>query len=160
MFVNYLKDAHSDLCVLSDDGKDERVLVVPGLSSAWLADGDDRKTSGFYSYESFSEPRRIMTFDVTKGTRDPFRTPSVKFDPGQYETTQVFYPSKDGTRVPMFITRKKHVEPGPTVPTLLYGYGGFSISLTPFFSVPNLTWLELGGVLAVPNGALRWKPQP
>ncbi|HVY30277.1 MAG TPA: prolyl oligopeptidase family serine peptidase [Polyangiaceae bacterium] len=149
--VNYLVDAHSELRVLNDAGKDERSLVVPGLGTASLAEGDDRRDAGFYSYESFYEPRRIMTFDVKRGSTGTFRSPSVKFEPAKYETVQVFYSSKDGTKVPMFITRKKGTEPGPKVPTLLYGYGGFSISITPTFSVANLTWLELGGVLAVPN---------
>jgi prolyl oligopeptidase len=149
--ANYMKDAHSELRVLNDAGALERRLELPGLGSAWLGEGDDRKTSGFYSYESFYEPRRLVRFDLAKQTSGVFREPRVKFEPAEYVTEQVFFTSRDGTRIPMFITHKKSVKPGPDVPCLLYGYGGFSISITPYFSVGNLTWLELGGVLAVPN---------
>jgi len=151
LVANYMKDAYTELRVLDVRGALERSLALPGLGTAWLADGDDRSSAGFFSYESYYEPRRIVRFDLKTQASAVFREPHVKFEPGAYETTQVFYTSKDGTRVPLFITHKKSVAPGPDVPCLLYGYGGFSIALTPSFGVANLAWLELGGVLAVPN---------
>lgn len=105
----------------------------------------------FYNFTSFTCPTTIFRHDLATGEDAPFRAPAVAFDPTAYETRQVFYPSKDGTRVPMFITHKKGLKPDGATPTLLYAYGGFDISLKPAFSVVNLVWLELGGIYAQPN---------
>jgi prolyl oligopeptidase len=150
-FANYLKDAHSEVRVISDAGTQEQVVPLPGLGTVWLTEGDDTRSETFLSYESFHDPRRLLRYDVARKTSQVFRQPKLKFDADAYETRQVFFPSKDGTRISMFITHKLGLVPGPTTPCLLYGYGGFSISITPSFGVGHLAWLELGGVLAVPN---------
>jgi len=149
--ANYLKDAHAELRVFGDTGALEHVVPLPGLGTVALTEGDDASPETFFSYESFHDPRRLFRYDVTKKTSEIFRKPELKFDAGAYETRQVFFPSKDGTRISMFITHKRGLVPSPETPCLLYGYGGFSIAITPTFSVGNLAWLELGGVLAVPN---------
>jgi prolyl oligopeptidase len=150
-FTNYLKDAHAELRVYASDGKLEHTVPLPGLGTVWLADGDDRRSETFFSYESFYEPRRLLRFDIASQAQELFRQPKLKFDPQAFETRQVFYASKDGTRIPLFLTKKRGLVATPDTPCLLYGYGGFSISLTPNFSVGSLAWLELGGTLAVPN---------
>lgn len=150
-FANYLKDARSDLRVYGTDGKLDHTVPLPGLGTVWLTEGDERRSETFLSYESFQSPRRLLRYDVSTREQRVFREPKLKLDPDAFETRQVFYPSKDGTRIPMFLTQKKGAQLGPETPCLLYGYGGFSISLTPTFSVANLAWLELGGMLAVPN---------
>jgi prolyl oligopeptidase len=150
-FANYLKDARSELRVFTDRGALDHVVPLPGLGTVHLAEGNDARSETFYSYESFHDPRRLLRYDVATRRREVFRAPRLKFDADAYETRQVFFPSKDGTRIPMFITHKKGLSLGPRTPCLLYGYGGFGISITPAFSVGNLAWLELGGVLAVPN---------
>ena len=149
--ANYLKDAHSEVRVIADTGALEEVLPLPGLGTVWLTEGDDTRSETFLSYESFHDPRRLLRYDVASKVSEVFRQPKLKFDADAYATRQVFFPSKDGTRISMFITHKKGLVPGPTTPCLLYGYGGFSISITPSFGVGHLAWLELGGVLAVPN---------
>ncbi len=109
----------------------------------------DKET--FYAYTSFISPTTIYRYDPATGKSSIFRQPKVDFDASQYETKQVFYNSKDGTRVPMFLTYKKGLKLNGQNPTLLYGYGGFDISLTPSFSIPNVVWLEMGGIYAQPN---------
>jgi prolyl oligopeptidase len=150
-FGNYLKDAHSLVKVFDLTGKLEREVALPGLGSAGgFADKrTDRET--FYSFTSFNTPAVIFHYDVSTGASAVFRQPKVRFNPDDYETTQIFYHSKDGTRVPMFIAHKKGLKLDGHRPTLLYGYGGFNISLTPSFSVANLVWMEMGGVYAMPN---------
>ncbi len=150
-FVNYLKDARSDLRVYGTDGKLDHTVPLPGLGTVWLAEGREKRSETFFSFESYHDPRKLLRYDVSTRQQSVFREPQLKIDSGAFETRQVFYPSKDGTRIPMFLTYRKDVTLGPETPCLLYGYGGFSISLTPSFSVSNLAWLELGGVLAVPN---------
>src|SRR6202040_2844943 len=105
----------------------------------------------FYAFTSFISPTTIYRYDPVAGKSSIFRQPKVDFDAARYETKQVFYSSKDGTRVPMFLTYKKGIKLDGQNPTLLYAYGGFDISLTPAFSVPDLVWLEMGGVYAQPN---------
>jgi prolyl oligopeptidase len=105
----------------------------------------------FYAFTSFLYPTTIFQYDFKSGRTSVFKAPTIDFDPSGYETQQVFYTSKDGTRVPMFITHKKGLRLDGSNPTYLYGYGGFNISLTPSFSVAMLVWLEQGGVYAVPN---------
>jgi prolyl oligopeptidase len=151
--ASYLKDAHSVVRVFDLSGKFVREVELPGLGSAGGFTGHRTDRETFYSYTSFTTPMRLYRYDVASGKSTLFRAPKLAFNPDDYVTRQVFYISKDGvTRVPMFVTHRKDVHPdkGDT-PTLLYGYGGFSISLTPWFNPSNLLWMEMGGVLAVPN---------
>jgi len=103
----------------------------------------------YYSFAGFTTPSTVFKFDVGKGTSTVFRRPKVDFDPSKFETKQVFYPSKDGTKIPMFLTYRKGLKLDGQNPTLLYGYGGFNASMTPWFSVVTTVWMEMGGVYAV-----------
>jgi prolyl oligopeptidase len=149
--VDYLSDARSQVKIFDLQGQFVREVALPGIGSVGGFNGKREDTETFYSFTSFTTPSTIYRYDLVTGESQLYRQPQVNFDPDAYTTTQVFYPSADGTRVPMFITHKRGLELNGQNPTLLYGYGGFSISLTPSFSVSNLVWLELGGVYAVPN---------
>ncbi|MEO1069210.1 MAG: prolyl oligopeptidase family serine peptidase, partial [Cyanobacteria bacterium J06638_6] len=149
--ADYLKDAYTTIRIFSLTGELVREVELPGIGSAGGFDGKPEDTETFYSFTSFTVPNTIYRYDMVTGKSTLYRQPQVDFDPAAYTTTQVFYPSKDGTRIPMFITHKKGIALDGQNPTLLYGYGGFSISLTPSFSVSNLVWMEMGGVYAVPN---------
>ncbi|HSM83273.1 MAG TPA: prolyl oligopeptidase family serine peptidase [Nodosilinea sp.] len=149
--ADYLKDAYTTIRIYSLGGELVREVELPGIGSAGGFDGKRYDTETFYSFTSFTVPPAIYRYDMVTGASTLYRQPEVDFDPGAYTTTQVFYPSKDGTRIPMFITHKTGLELNGQNPTLLYGYGGFSISLTPSFSVSNLVWMEMGGVYAMPN---------
>jgi len=152
----YLHDAHSVVRLFNAEATDGpakflRELSLPGLGSAGGFGGKRKDTETFYSFTSFTVPGTIYRLDLTSGESSVFREPHVDFHPGDYETKQVFYKSKDGTRVPMFITHKRGLKLDGANPTLLYAYGGFDISLTPRFNVADLVWMERGGVFAVPN---------
>ncbi len=147
----YLQDARSVVKVFGLDGLFVREIELPGIGSANGFGGKRSDTETFYSFTSFTVPGRIYRYDFTTGQSTLWREPKVGFNPDDFETQQVFYRSKDGTRVPMFITHRKGLELGRNTPALLYGYGGFNISLTPGFSVANLVWMECGGIYAVPN---------
>lgn len=149
--VNYLKDAYTSIQTFDLQGHQLNVLELPGIGSAGGFDGKKDDIETFYQFASFTVPSRIYRYNLETGEQTLFRDAQVAFDPNQYETRQVFYPSKDGTQVPMFLTHKKGLIPDGKTPTLLYGYGGFNISLSPNFSVSNLVWLELGGIYAVAN---------
>ena len=149
--ADYLKDAYTTIRIFSLTGELVREVALPGIGSAGGFDGKRGDTEAFYSFTSFTVPSAIYRYDMVTGQSTLYRQPEVDFDPAAYTTTQVFYESKDGTRVPMFITHKTGLELNGQNPTLLYGYGGFSISLTPAFSVGNLVWMEMGGIYAVPN---------
>jgi prolyl oligopeptidase len=149
LFLTYLKDAHSEVRVYALDGTRERVLDLPGLGSAVGFGGDMKDRQTFYSFVGFTSPSTIYRYDVASGESEVFRRPEFPVDLEQFETRQVFYTSKDGTRVPMFVTHRKGLELDGSNPTLLYGYGGFNSPMTPFFSTRFTTWLDLGGVLAV-----------
>ena len=152
MFVaTYLKDAKTQVKMFSLDGSFVREVEFPGIGSAAGFGGKRTDTETFYSFSSFATPPTIFRYDMLTGKSTKLRQAQVKFNPDDYTVEQVFYPSKDGTKVPMFITFKKGMKLDGTNPTLLYGYGGFSISLTPSFSIARIGWLEQGGVLAVPN---------
>lgn len=152
LFVRTMKDATSRVQVYGLDGKVERTVELPGLGTVRGFDGEFEDTEAFYSFTGTLVPTTIYRYDVASGTSQVYRRPAVDFDASRYETHQVFYKSKDGfTRVPMFITHRKGIVLDGSNPTYLYGYGGFNISLTPSFSVTNLVWLEMGGVLAIPN---------
>jgi prolyl oligopeptidase len=150
-FVNYLQDASTRIKVFGLTGRFAHEVALPGLGSAAGFGGRRAETQTFYSYTSFTTPAVIYRYDANSGISTVFRQPQVAFDPANYETRQVFYRSRDGTSVPMFISFKKGIRLNGHNPTLLYGYGGFNISLTPAFSVANLVWMEMGGVHAVPN---------
>jgi prolyl oligopeptidase len=149
--ASYLKDAHSEVKIFDVQGKHLRTVETPGLGTVAGFGGKRGDKETFYSYTSYSTPAAIYRYDLASGKSTVFRKPVVKFNADDYETTQIFYSSKDGTRVPMFITARKGVKLDGSNPTLLYGYGGFDISLTPAFSVGNLVWMEMGGVYAVAN---------
>ncbi|HEU5059475.1 MAG TPA: prolyl oligopeptidase family serine peptidase [Kofleriaceae bacterium] len=151
IFVEYLHDAHSRIAVHSPTGKHLGDVALPGLGSAGGFGGRKKHTETFYSYTSFTQPDTIYRYDIKSGKSEVFRAPKVAFDGSKYESVQVFVNSKDGTRVPMFITHKKGMALDGNNPTLLYGYGGFNVSMTPYFSVAMAIWMDMGGVLAVPN---------
>jgi prolyl oligopeptidase len=151
LVASYLKDAHTQIKVFDLGGKLVRKVKLPGIGSAGGFKGKRTDKETFYSYTSYTTPATIYRYDVATGRSTVFRAPKVDFNPADYESKQVFYTSKDGTRVPMIITHKKGLKLDGQNPTLLYGYGGFNISLTPAFSVGNLVWMEMGGVYAVPN---------
>jgi prolyl oligopeptidase len=150
-FVSYLHDAASAVRVFGRDGRLVRELALPGLGTAGGFTGRRTDRETFYSFTSFAVPPRVYRLDVTSDAATLFREAKVGFNPDDFETKQVFYRSKDGTRVPMFITSRKSLKLDGKNPVRLYGYGGFRISLTPAFSPANLAWLEMGGVYAVPN---------
>ena len=152
LFVaDYLKDARTQVKMYALDGAFVREVEFPGIGSAAGFGGKRTDTETFYTFSSFATPPTIYRYDMITGTSTAFRQSSVKFHPEDYEVKQVFYPSKDGTRVPLFITHKKGLKLDGENPTLLYGYGGFAIPMTPRFSVAWLGWLDMGGVMAVAN---------
>lgn len=152
LFVcEYLKDARTQIRLFQTDGTFVREVEFPGIGSASGFSGKRSDTETFYSFSSFALPATIYRYNMITGESREYRRSEVKFNPDDYETSQVFYPSKDGTRIPMFLCHRKGLKLDGTNPTLLYGYGGFNIPITPSFSVSRLTWMEMGGVLAVAN---------
>ncbi|MEH2369500.1 prolyl oligopeptidase family serine peptidase [Nostoc sp.] len=149
--ADYLKDAHSQIKIFDLKGAFIREVELPGLGSAGGFGGKRYDTETFYSFTSFTIPGTIYRYDIVTGKSELFRQPQVDFNPDEYETKQVFYHSKDGTGVPMFITHKKGIKLDGNNPTYLYAYGGFNASMTPGFSVSLLVWMEMGGVYAMPN---------
>ncbi len=144
-----LRDAHSVVKIFGTDGRWLRDVELPGIGTATGFSGRPQDQETFFSYTSFNTPATIYRLDMADAKSSVFRQPKVDFNPQDYETRQVFFPSKDGTRIPMFITHKKGLIPKDN-PTFLYAYGGFNISLTPAFSVANLVWMEMGGIYALP----------
>ena len=149
--AHYMHDAHSRLRLFALDGRFLTDVALPTLGAVASISGERKDDAMFYAFTSFLYPTTIFRYDFRQGTSSVFKAPAIDFDPSGYETKQVFYTSKDGTRVPMFVTHKKGIKLDGSNPTYLYGYGGFNISLTPSFSVSVLAWLELGGVYAMPN---------
>ncbi|RZM00022.1 MAG: S9 family peptidase, partial [Pedobacter sp.] len=151
IFANYLKDATSLVLQFSMDGKKEREISLPGVGSAsgFGAKLEDKEL--YYSFTSYVYPSTIFKYDIPTGKSVEYKKSAVQFDPSLYESKQVFYTSKDGTKVPMIITHKKGIELNGKNPTLLYAYGGFGVNLTPSFSTSNIILLEQGGIYAVPN---------
>ncbi len=145
----YMHDATSLVEIFERDGKSIRRVKLPGIGTASGFGGrmDDAET--FYQYTDFTTPRTIYSYDVLNGRSKVFAKPKIAFRTGDYTSEEVFYRSKDGTRVPMFLTYKKGLKLNGNNPTILYGYGGFDISQNPYFSVVNAVWLEMGGVYAV-----------
>ena len=152
MFIaSYLKDAHALVKLFDLNGKFVREVDFPGIGTASGFKGKRKYRETFYSFTGYTMPTTIYRYDISTGKSTTFRQPTVDFNPNDYETKQVFYTSKDGTRVPMFITHKKGIKLDGNNPTYLYGYGGFDSSMTPTFSVSNLVWMEMGGVYVVAN---------
>lgn len=151
LFATYLKDASTRLYSYAIDGSGKTEIALPGIGSASGISGRKEYTEAFYSFTSFTNPGEIYRYDLATGKSEVFRKSEVKFNPADFETKQVFYPSKDGTKVPMFIIHKKGLQLDGNNPTLLYGYGGFNISLSPSFSISRIMFLEQGGVYAVAN---------
>jgi prolyl oligopeptidase len=151
LFTNYLKDANTKIYQHKLDGTLVREIALPALGSAGGFGGKRDEKVLFYNFTSFTYPSTIYKFDPATGVSEVFRASEVKFDPSAYETKQVFYASKDGTKIPMFIVHKKGLKLDGTAPTYLYAYGGFNISMTPGFSVANVILLENGGIYAMAN---------
>jgi prolyl oligopeptidase len=149
--LGYLKDARTEVRVYDLKGAFLRNVDLPGIGTAAGFGGKRKDKETFYAFTSFISPSTVYRYDPETGKSAVFRQAKVDFDPSRYETKQIFYDSKDGTRVPMFLTYKKGIKLDGQNPVLLFGYGGFDISLTPFFSVPNVVWLEMGGVYAQPS---------
>lgn len=151
IFASYLKDAITEVKQFDYEGTLERTVELPGVGTAGGFNAKKEETALYYTFTSYITPGSIYKYDIATGKSELYNSPKVQFDPAQYESKQVFYTSKDGTKIPMIITHKKGLELNGKNPTILYGYGGFSVSLTPSFSIANTVWLENGGVYAVPN---------
>ncbi len=150
-FTEYMVDAISKVYQYDYQGKQVREINLPGVGSSSALSGDKDENTLYYSFSNYKTPGTIYSYNIDNGNSDVYRKSGAKFDSAAYESKQVFYPSKDGTKVPMIITYKKGIELNGKNPTILYGYGGFNISLTPRFSVSRAVWLEQGGIYAVAN---------
>ncbi len=150
-FAKYMKDAVSQVKQYDKNGKLIREIKLPGIGTASGFGGKKEDTDLYYSFTNYTTPSSIFKYDPKTGTSIDYKKPKVDFNSDLYESKQIFYTSKDGTKVPMIITYKKGIKLNGKNPTILYGYGGFNISLTPSFSIANAVWLEMGGVYAVPN---------
>jgi prolyl oligopeptidase len=150
-FAEYMVDAISKVKQYDYKGKLIREIELPGLGTATGFSGKKDDTTLYYSFANYNTPSSIFSFNPQTGKATLHWSPKIDFNSGDYESKQVFYTSKDGTKVPMMITYKKGLELNGKNPTILYGYGGFNVSLTPAFSIPNAIWMEQGGILAIPN---------
>ena len=148
--ASYLQHAHARMRRFRLDGAELAPVTLPSLGSVAELSGERRDGTVFFAFTSFLTPTAILSHDVRTGVTGVWRTPAVKFDPGPYETRQVFVRSKDGTRLPMFITARRSLPADGDAPVYLYGYGGFGVNMTPAFSAGIIAWLELGGVFAMP----------
>ncbi|MCU0760692.1 MAG: prolyl oligopeptidase family serine peptidase [Steroidobacteraceae bacterium] len=151
LVANYVRDARGVARLFEKDGRPAGEVPVPGLGTieGFAGHGDDPET--FFTYADYLTPARVLRYDTRSNQASVFRAPQVAADTSRYVTRQVFFASRDGTRVPMFVTHRRDLVLDGSAPTLLYGYGGFSISLTPAFRPATLTWLEMGGVYAEAN---------
>ena len=149
--ASYLRDARAELLRYGLDGQPHGEIALPGIGSVTGPSGERSDPRLFYAFTSYLSPTTILHYNVKTGTGGVFKTPRVAFDPAKYETRQVFFASKDGSRVPMFVTHKRGLALDGRNRTLLYAYGGFNVSITPAFSATLIPWLERGGVYAVPN---------
>lgn len=150
-FAKYMVDATSQIKQFDLNGKFVRDIKLPGVGTASSIEGGKEDSTLYYSFNNYITASTIYSFDVKSGTSSVYNKSGVKFDSKNYVSKQVFYTSKDGTKIPMIISHKKGIELNGKNPTILYGYGGFNISLTPRFSVTNAVWMEQGGVYAVAN---------
>ena len=144
-------DAHEKLKVFAIDGKLENEIPLPAIGSVGGLSGKREDKDAFYAFTSFNYPSTTFRYDFASKASSIFKQPTVDFDPNAFETRQVFYPSKDGTKIPMFIVHRKGLVLDGRNPTYLYGYGGFDQSLEPAFSASNVVWMEMGGIYAQPN---------
>ncbi|MBN2357759.1 S9 family peptidase [candidate division KSB1 bacterium] len=151
IFAEYLKDVSSRVYQYDTRGRLEREIELPTMGSAYGFSGEKDDVVVFYTFSSFTFPPAIYKYEISDGKTEVFKRAEAKFNPEDYETKQVFYPSKDGTKIPMFITHKKGLKLNGNNPTKLYAYGGFNASMTPYFSISNIILLEQGGVYAVAN---------
>ena len=151
LFAKYMKDAVSQVLQMDYDGKLIREIQLPGKGTAGGFSGKESESTLYYSFGNYIMPGTTYKFDTKTGSSQVYYKPNVKFSPEDYVSKQVFYTSKDGTKVPMIISHKKGLKMDGKNPTILYSYGGFNISLTPGFSVVNAVWMENGGIYAVPN---------
>ncbi len=151
LFAQYLKDAVSEVKQYNLNGKLERTITLPGLGTAGGFGGKVDQKEIYFSFTSYVYPSTIFKYDINSGSSSIYKKPAVKFNPEDFESKQVFYTSKDGTKVPMIITYKKGMQLNGKNPLMLYGYGGFNVNLTPGFSISNLVFMENGGIYAVPN---------
>jgi prolyl oligopeptidase len=150
-FTEYMVDAVSQVKQYDKNGKIVRDIKLPGLGTIGGFGTKKERDHLYYSFTNYTTPGSIYKFDIEKGSSKLYRKPKIDFKPEKYKSKQVFYKSKDGTEIPMIINFKEGMKLNGQNPTILYGYGGFNISLTPSFSVMNALWMELGGVYAVPN---------
>jgi prolyl oligopeptidase len=150
-FAEYMVDAVSKVMQYDYDGKLIREISLPGVGSAGGFGAKKEDKELYYSFTNYVTPGSIYKYNISGGTSELYRKPEIDFNPEEYESNQVFYASKDGTKIPMIITHRKGLKLDGKNPTILYGYGGFNISLTPGFSITNAVWMEQGGIYAVPN---------
>ncbi len=151
LVAEYLKDAHSEVHRFDLKGKSLGSVDLPGIGTATGFTGHTYDTEMFYTYTSYTSPARIYRFDLKTGKNTLYRSPKLIFDPEQFETQQVFYVSRDGTRVPMFIIARKGLQRNGDNPVILFGYGGFNIPMVPAYSPAMMAWLDMGGVYAIAN---------
>jgi prolyl oligopeptidase len=151
LIAAYLVDAKSEVRTFTLDGHREATIQLPGIGSVGGFSGDMSDSETFYSFASYNRPPTIYRYDSATGQSSVFAQPELAFDPEQYQVRQVFYTSRDGTRIPMFLVHRRDLDMSRPQPTLLYGYGGFNISSTPVFQPRWMTWVDMGGVLAVAN---------
>ncbi len=150
-FAEYMVDAVSKVLQYDYEGKQIRDIKLPGVGSVSGFGTKKENKELYYSFTNYKTPRSIYKYTIGTGVSELYRKPKIDFNSDDYESKQVFYTSKDGTKVPMIITHKKGIELNGKNPTVLYGYGGFDVSLTPAFSIANAIWMEQGGIYAVPN---------
>ena len=151
IFTFYLEDAKTKVVQFDRSGNKERNVELPGIGTADGFSGKLDDDDVYYTFSSFTYPSTVFKYNISSGESELYRQPEIDFNPDDFQTKQIFYSSKDGTKIPMFIVYKKGIELNGKNPTILYGYGGFNISLKPAFSVGNIIWLENGGVYAQPN---------
>jgi len=151
IITTFMKDASNKAYAYSLEGKLINEIPIPGIGSLGGFTGKPQDKVSFYSFTSFTVPTTIFKYDILKNKSEIYFQPKIDFVAKEYVTKQVFYPSKDGTKIPMFLIYKKELQLNGTNPVYLYGYGGFNISLTPAFSTARLVWLEKGGIIAIPN---------
>ena len=148
LFLNYLVDAQTEIDLYKLDGTLDRKLQLPGIGSAAITGGKRTDTDTYFVFTNYTSPATIYKLDLKTYNTAIWKAPRLPFDPKQYETKLVFAPSKDGTKIPLFITYKKGIKLDGTAPTILYGYGGFNVSLGPAYASSRLAWMELGGIYA------------
>jgi prolyl oligopeptidase len=151
LFASYLKDACTEVNQYDYDGKLEHTIELPGLGTATGFGCKRDEHSFFYTFTSYTYPPTVFNYNIKSGKSDLYAKPQLKFEPTDFETKKVFYSSKDGTRVPKFITYKKGMKQDGNNPTMLYAYGGFNVNITPAFSVSNIAFMEMGGIFCVAN---------